>query len=285
MKDPESVKFFSPAIDLCIMRCYTLPAKEMVFLTSNLHTHTFRCRHAEGDVEDYVVRAINAGIKTLGFSEHAPYTYLTGYQSWWRLQPEEMPSYVEAVLTAREKHRGEIDILLGAELEYYPETFDILLDTLRKYPMDYLILGQHALNNEYDGIDTYEGSSSPEDLRDYVDACITGLGYGYFVYLAHPDLFSFSGDESVYRQEMGRLCAFCAEKDIPLEINMKGINAGRRYPSEQFYTLAKEHGCRFVVGMDAHSPDEIVQPETYPRYSELIEKCGITNVVEAVSLL
>ena len=247
-----------------------------VVLTSNYHTHTFRSHHGKGDVEDCVLRAINVGIKTLGFSEHAPYSYKNAYLSWWHLQPEEMAPYVEAVLTAREKHRGEINILLGVEAEYYPETFDALLDTLRKYPLDYLILGQHALNNEYDGVGAYAENSSPEDLKKYVDACIAGLDYGMFTYLAHPDMFSFTGDESAYIQEMGRLCAYCAEKDIPLEINMKGVNGNRRYPDRRFFTLAKSFGCRFVAGLDAHTPEEIVQPETYPRYLELLEKCGIT---------
>ena len=245
-------------------------------MTSNFHTHTYRCHHAVGDTEDYILKAIDAGITTLGFSEHAPYRYRDGFLSWWRLQPDEMEPYVDAVLASREKHRGEINILLGAEVEYYPETFEQLIDTLRQYPLDYLIFGQHALYNEYDGPSTHEPTSSPEELKSYVDACIQGLSYGFFTYLAHPDLFAFTGDENLYRAEMGRLCAFCAEKNIPLEINMKGVNAGRHYPGREFFTLAKDYGCRFVAGLDAHKPEEIYQPADNPRYRDLIKSCGIT---------
>ena len=39
----------------------------------NYHTHTKRCGHAIGNDEDYVINAIKAGYKILGFSDHAPY--------------------------------------------------------------------------------------------------------------------------------------------------------------------------------------------------------------------
>ena len=39
----------------------------------NLHTHTARCGHAEGLDIQYIHSAINAGLTTLGFSEHIPY--------------------------------------------------------------------------------------------------------------------------------------------------------------------------------------------------------------------
>ena len=38
----------------------------------NYHTHTARCGHAVGEDEEYVKRAIECGIKYMGFSDHAP---------------------------------------------------------------------------------------------------------------------------------------------------------------------------------------------------------------------
>ena len=36
----------------------------------NYHTHTYRCGHAVGNDEDYVLEAIGLGLQTLGFSDH-----------------------------------------------------------------------------------------------------------------------------------------------------------------------------------------------------------------------
>ena len=35
--------------------------------------HTYRCKHAGGTEQDYVLAAINQEVSILGFSDHAPY--------------------------------------------------------------------------------------------------------------------------------------------------------------------------------------------------------------------
>lgn len=43
----------------------------------NLHTHTYRCHHAKGTDEEYVIKAIENGYDLIGFSDHAPYLFQT----------------------------------------------------------------------------------------------------------------------------------------------------------------------------------------------------------------
>ena len=54
-------------------------------MTYNYHTHTYRCRHAAGAEEDYVVKSIECGIKYMGFSEHIPFVFPDGYESPFRV--------------------------------------------------------------------------------------------------------------------------------------------------------------------------------------------------------
>ena len=50
-------------------------------MLTNYHTHTFRCQHANGTVEDYVREAIAKGFDILGMSDHVPYPhYEFGYR-------------------------------------------------------------------------------------------------------------------------------------------------------------------------------------------------------------
>ena len=42
-------------------------------MRTNFHTHTYRCKHAGGTEQDYVLAAINQEVSILGFSDHAPY--------------------------------------------------------------------------------------------------------------------------------------------------------------------------------------------------------------------
>ena len=39
-------------------------------IIKNYHTHTYRCQHASGDVEDYCQAAVEQGLQVLGISDH-----------------------------------------------------------------------------------------------------------------------------------------------------------------------------------------------------------------------
>ena len=56
----------------------------------NLHTHTYRCHHASGKDEEYVIKAIQNGYDLMGFSDHAPYLFPNGYVSSFRMLPSEV---------------------------------------------------------------------------------------------------------------------------------------------------------------------------------------------------
>ena len=69
-------------------------------IKANYHTHTARCGHAIGTDEEYVQAAIQAGLKTLGFSDHAAYpTPCTGL----RMNIEQIPDYYQSIRSLQEK--------------------------------------------------------------------------------------------------------------------------------------------------------------------------------------
>ncbi len=222
-------------------------------MQANYHTHTFRCYHATGTEEQYVRAALEAGLKVLGFSDHAPMPFAGGYESDFRMRVSYLPDYVETLLALREKYRGQIEILIGFEAEYYPAVFSDFLALLRPYPIDYLILGQHYLGNEYDSFAPGTATESEEVLRAYVDQVTEGMRSGAFTYVAHPDVVHFIGEDAVYRREIERLC--CAAKDLsmPLEVNLLGLREGRHYPTPLFWEIAAACGNDVILGCDAHN--------------------------------
>ena len=46
------------------------------YMEYNYHTHTTRCHHANGTDEQYVLSAIKANYKGLGFSDHVMLPYI-----------------------------------------------------------------------------------------------------------------------------------------------------------------------------------------------------------------
>ena len=249
----------------------------------NYHTHTFRNHHASGTERAYIEAAIACGLRTLGFSEHAPYRYPGGFVSEYHLQPEDLDDYVRTLLALKQEYAGQIDLLIGYEAEFYPALFDDLLARVCAYPVDYLILGQHFLNNETDGLSCSGSTGDPAVLHAYVNQCIAGLETGSFTYLAHPDLLHFMGPEDVYQDEMQRLCLAAKRLGIPLEVNLLGLRRGRCYPSERFFRIAAACGNTIVAGIDAHDPNCFFQPETFEPYRRLVDACGLT-VTDAITL-
>ena len=69
-------------------------------IKNNWHTHTYRCGHARGTDEEYVLSAIKAGIKKLGFSDHAPYPEC--HAKGMRMNYEEYDGYVASIKSLKD---------------------------------------------------------------------------------------------------------------------------------------------------------------------------------------
>ena len=123
------------------------------------------------------------------------------------------------------------------------------------FPCDYLILGQHFSSD--DGAYYGAPTDDPAVLNRYVDEVIAGMETGKFAYVAHPDLIYFTGDAAERDSAFRRLCEAAKELDIPLEVNMLGLNTNCNYPSEAFFHIARQTGNTLILGADAHSPAEM----------------------------
>lgn len=252
-------------------------------MIENYHTHTTRCRHASGTEEEYVRQAIDGGLKVLGFSDHTPFLFPDGYYSHMRMYPDQLEGYVASILALKEKYAGKIDIRLGLEVEYYPARMEDLLKLIAPYDIEYFILGQHWCENEQN--EPYNGRATEDKalLERYCSQCIAAMETGLFTYLAHPDLLHFVGNPAFYRQQAERLCRRAKEFEIPLEINLLGIQSGRHYPREDFWEIAGKTGCKVVIGSDAHAPMDVTDPAAEAKALALVEKYQL-QLLEHISL-
>ena len=254
-------------------------------MIANYHTHTSRCGHAEGTDRQYAQAALDAGVRFLGFSDHTPYDFFDSQprNRPMRMMPEELPEYVGSVRALREEYRGRMEIYAGVEAEYYPRYFSRLLELLRENGIEYMILGQHFLENEIDG--SYAGiPTDREDVLDrYVSQTAEALQTGLFTYFAHPDLFRFTGDGAAYDRAMEKLCRAARETDTPLEINLLGIRENRHYPAERFWQIAAREGCRAILGCDAHQPQWVTDPGSEAKAVQMAADLGL-ELLEQVPL-
>ena len=246
----------------------------------NLHMHTWRCHHASGEDEEYILKAIKNGYKTVGFSDHAPYVFPADHFSSFRMECELTEDYVSSVRYLQEKYKGIIDIKLGFEVEWYPKFIKEELQYLKSFNYDYIILGQHYTDSEVEPEARYTGSKTNDILtfKKYVNQVIDGAQSGEFAYIAHPDLINFTGSRAVYREGMEYMVKRLKETDVPLEFNFLGYTDRRNYPNDDFWKIVSETGNRVVIGLDAHNPEVYNDNERLNQMKEKIASFGITPI-------
>ena len=150
-----------------------------------------------------------------------------------------------------------------------------MMSLIGQYDYDYLIMGQHYIGNE-DGSYNPTPTEDAEKLGQYVDQVLEGLSTGKFTYLAHPDLLNYIPDDDIYRMHMTRLARGYLELDIPLEINCLGIEQGRNYPCDRFWSIAAATGNTAVIGCDAHHLYQVADPVITAEAEEFARRHGIT---------
>lgn len=251
-------------------------------LIYNYHTHTKRCGHAFGEDEEYVVKAIELGIKRLAFSDHV--ILPKGYeQKGIRGSYYELEDYLTSINYLKEKYKNQIEIKVGFEAEYYPSMFDYY-QSLLKDKIDFLILGQHCYLNDEDKFSWYfKKDSSIKDIHHYIDDVINGIESGLFKYVCHPDLFMHSQYEwnEELTRESQRLLEKCADFDIPIELNICGMRKTNyneehySYPNINFFKLVSKYKVKVVLGIDAHDPSHFNQKDIDAAI-DFANRCGLT---------
>ncbi len=242
----------------------------------NYHTHTARCNHAVGTDREYVENAIKSGLKTLGFSDHAPYVFPKDKTySTFRMRVEERDEYVASIRALAKEYEKDIRILCGFELEYYPAWHDQEMTFLKEANPDYLILGQHLLGNEERVVHTKTERRDDEVLSSYVSQTLEGLKTGDFLYLAHPDIAGYLFSESAVQREYLRLCEGAKALDIPLEINLLGLRSKRQYPNKTFFKIAAQVGNEVIIGCDAHEPQHASDLVSEKIALEMVNELGL----------
>jgi len=243
----------------------------------NYHTHTVRCGHGKGTEEEYVKAAIEGGVEILGFSEHCTYLMHPGTTEKPHLDREALIQYAGNVKELKEKYKKDIELHLGIEAEYYPETHKELCSVLRDQGVEYLLLGQHFLDSPT-GQRTRNEIYDPKILEHYCDQIIQGMQTGTFSYVAHPDCILFLGDRKLLKAQLHRICLEAKSCNLPLEINLLGIHKNKHYPCKELFELLAEEGNTVIFGADAHQPERFLNYDAETKAMALVKEYGLNRI-------
>lgn len=248
----------------------------------NYHTHTCRCGHGKGTEEEYVKAAIQGGMEVLGFSEHCTYLLHPDATDKQHLTAADLTQYAGNVRRLADEYAKDIEIHLGVEAEFFPETYPQLKRMLRDQGIEYLLLGQHFLDSPM-GQRTRNEIYDPKVLEHYCDQVIEGMQTGDFTYVAHPDCILFLGDRRTLKDQLRRICKEAKSCMLPLEINLLGIHKNKHYPCKEYFELLSEEGNTVIFGADAHQPERFLNYEAEHKGAELVKQYDL-KLSETVAL-
>lgn len=236
-------------------------------IRANYHTHTYRCHHGEGNIDDYCKAAVENGLEVIAFTDHTPLP--DSWQNDIRMTIDELQDYCEKIEKARVDY-PELKIIKGLECEYRQEYVDFYRETLLgEYGIEMLVGGMHFYEFEGEWYGLYGKAMNVAMLYAYRDYCIKTINAGIFAFLAHPDLFAnqyFEWDEHAIKVSRDILEAAQNAK-LPIEINGYGVVKGEietpfgkrwGYPIIKFWEIAAEYDVEILINSDAHYPDKIV---------------------------
>lgn len=260
-------------------------------IKDNFHTHIYLCKHAEGNVSDYVKKAINLGYESIGISDHGPLLpHMDTVISRKRMSFDEFYNiYLKEISEAKEVFKNKITVLGAVEIEFYDHMLNEYPKILKE--LDYLILGQHRI--ELPDF-TYKSifKSKPEDdtelyLNLYTEQVIKGLNTGFFSILAHPDLFMqcYQKWDNLAILSSKKIIETAIKNNVILELNANGIRKGLittpegietyNYPRIEFWKLVATYkDAKVIVSDDSHKLKYLHDEATIKAY-EIVKKLNL----------
>lgn len=236
-------------------------------MKTNYHTHTSLCKHAQGEVCDYVEQAVIKKMDVLGMSDHAPFP---DNAFTHRMDFEMLNFYFNEIDEAKKLFSDVIDIKKGLEIEYIKRYDDIgyYKELYDKYKVDYLILGQHCFESLRGDIKNIYSLDKPELVIDYALSVRDAMETGYFQIVAHPDIFAFNMFKwDRYFDEASRIIIEAAcDNNVVLEFNCGQFRSGSveypdgirlPYPHYKFWEMVSKTNAKVIIGSDAHKPKDL----------------------------
>ena len=253
----------------------------------NYHTHTFRCRHAQGTERDYVQAAVKAGMNILGFSDHAPFP---DRDFGLRMEYSELDDYLNTIDSLTKEFATDIILLKSLEIEYLPEYSSYYEKLLTDKHLDYLLLGEHFYHTENGSIHNITSAENTEWYVEYASAVSAALQTGYFKIVAHPDIYMmnhFAWDKNC--DLAADLILSAADKaGVILEYNANGFRrdiheypdgARYMYPHKNFWRKVSNTNIPVIIGSDCHNPAQVWDAAMEQAYRELNE-LGIRPILQ-----
>jgi histidinol-phosphatase (PHP family) len=247
-----------------------LPCK--LSLHSDGHIHTKYCHHAKGEMEEYVLGGIAAGLKEIVFLEHME-AGVHYFESTW-LTEADFDIYFAEGQRLQEKFKKSIRVSLGVEVGYSPTHKEELLERLARRKWDRVGISYHFMpipgkkyhlnlvSRKKENILAIQSIGCERVLTDYFTTLTEAVAFLPGTVLCHLDAaLRFQPEITInktYQRQIRKLLKTVKKKGMALEINTSGFNIrGTPFPAPFIIQEALALEIPLLPGSDAHKPEDV----------------------------
>ncbi|MBO5199275.1 MAG: PHP domain-containing protein [Lachnospiraceae bacterium] len=235
----------------------------------HVHTNLSLCAQQSATLDGYIRKAKEIGLKRIGFSDHFWDEKIEGANGFYRPQNYE---HVASLLPEIGKlDEPELKIYFGCETEYDPYHHGVAITEEIAEKFDFILVpNSHThmmMPKEYYTPYQKHADFMIQAYEEIIDSPVSR----YITAMAHPfEAVCCPYDNSILidlisDDQYKRLFERTAKKGIAFEINVASMHSKTPEQIEncsqiRMFRLAKESGCKFLFGSDAH---DLQKHDTY----------------------
>ncbi|HEY0089317.1 MAG TPA: histidinol-phosphatase HisJ [Candidatus Lokiarchaeia archaeon] len=263
------------------------------------HTHNLMCHHAVGSFKDYIKKAIELNLDTIGLSDHFPYDYLEGLEGIpieeYSMNLKEVEFYISKTEELKKKYRKKINVRIGFEIDFIENQINNLNIYLNKFKprLDYILGSVHILFSETGPwamddsryLEKYNSIGTDNVFLKYyqiIRKMINSADFDFDI-VSHFDLpkkfnkIPSSSDEII--NEINKTLECVKKRHLAIEINSSGLRkeVKEQYPSENIIETMYELDIPILLGSDAHDPTELAYD--FNKIIKLLKDIGYNQLV------
>lgn len=218
------------------------------------HMHTPLCKHAWGEPEEYAAQALKSGLKGIIFTCHCPMP--EGFWPSVRMSDSEFDTYVSMVQRTADAYRGQLDVRLGLESEFFPGHEKWIAKLHQRADFDYILGAVHWQSKEY--LAKFESGTIENFRRIYFEHLAQSAESGLYDCLAHPDLVKNYHPDSwcfaIIKKNVNSVLDRIAATGVAMELNTSGLNKSyaEMNPGNEMLRMMAERKIPVVLGSDSH---------------------------------
>lgn len=231
-------------------------------MNADYHIHTKLCKHARGEMEEYVEQALHIGLKEIAFTDHIPLP--DNFDIAHRMAYHELEGYANKIQQLQKSY-PDIIIKTGIEADFYDGFEDYLYQTLNRFQFDLVIMAVHFVKgwgkSNWAFSYYFPDKSLKQIYSEYLQAVKRGINTGLFNIVGHLDLIK-SEDHSVLElneDEVKDILQAAKEQNMAVELNTSGLckSINETYPNLNILPMIAEKDLPITFGSDAHQPDRV----------------------------